>query len=154
MFEIVTKIFDFLPKFDNIMCEILLKLILGPCVSIFLGYESKFWASRGQFCALKCQFWAFESQSLLASWGRFSDPWASTFGRWELSRSRIGLGTLEVVIRSQGIDFDLWALRVDFLLIKSTLGLCYPISDSWECNVIQIWRILVHGVYIPQTIGF
>ena len=34
------------------------------------------------------------------------------------------------------------------------MGLCYPISDSWELNVIQILRILVHGVFIPQMIGF
>ena len=41
--------------------------------------------------------------------------------------------TLEVVISSQGIDFDLRALRVNYLLIKSALRLCYSISKSREC---------------------
>ena len=63
---------------------------------------------------------------------------------WGLLKSSLGLR--ESIL-------DLWALGVDFLLINSILGLCYPILDSWECNVIQIWRILVHGVFIPKRIA-
>ena len=119
----------------------------------FFSYESKFWASRGWFCALKFWFLAFESQSLLASWSRFLDPWASIFGRWAtIEESNWELWNSSLVLRESILD--LWALRVDFLLIKSISDLCYPNLDSWECNVIKIWRIFVHGVFIPQMIGF
>ena len=119
----------------------------------FFSYESKFWASRGWFCALKFRFLAFESQSLLASWSRFLDPWASIFGRWAtIEESNWELWNSSLVLRESILD--LWAQRVDFLLIKSISDLCYPNLDSWECNVIKIWRIFVHGVFIPQMIGF
>ena len=60
---------------------------------------------------------------------------------WGLLKSSLGLRELIL---------DLCALGVDFLLIKSILGLCYPIMESWECNVIQILRLLVNGVFIPK----
>ena len=86
---------------------------------------------------------------MLALWSRFSDPWASIFGRRAtIEESNKGLWKSSLGLRESILD--LWALRVDFLLITSILGLCYPISDSWEFNVIKILRILVHGVLSPK----
>ena len=71
---------------------------------------------------------------------------------WPLSNDRgIELGTLEVVIESQGIEFRPLGFENRFFNHNvNFLGLCYPISDSWEFNVIQILRVLVHGVLSPK----
>ena len=103
----------------------------------FFGYQNKFCASRGRYYALRCWFWAFESQPLGVSWCRLSNHWESIFGRWEsisvlkLVDSSRFLGLIELIFTTlenwglcksslglRGSILNLWALGVDFLLIK------------------------------------